>query len=115
MAKKHFIEDGNNRVILATDGDFNIGISSYGDLKEFIASKRNDGIYLTCIGLGENYDYSSSTMEALAKSGNGYWGYIDGVGVMQSEFIGKSISFEKSSWLAFASLYLMLTLAIFCI
>ncbi len=77
VAKKHFIEDGNNRVILATDGDFNIGISSYGDLKEFIASKRNDGIYLTCIGLGANYDYSSSTMEALAKSGNGYWGYIN--------------------------------------
>ncbi|MDE5755611.1 MAG: von Willebrand factor type A domain-containing protein, partial [Clostridia bacterium] len=76
IAKSHFIEDGNNRVILATDGDFNIGIRNTGELKEFIASKRNDGIYLTCIGLGNNGDYSSSTMEALSKSGNGYWGYI---------------------------------------
>lgn len=76
VAKKHFIAEGNNRVILATDGDFNIGISDEGELKEFIAAKRDDGIYLTCIGLGNNYDYSTSTMEALAKSGNGYWGYI---------------------------------------
>ncbi|MDE6275758.1 MAG: von Willebrand factor type A domain-containing protein, partial [Clostridia bacterium] len=76
VAKKHFIADGNNRVILATDGDFNIGISSPGKLKEFIAGKRNDGIFLTCIGLGNSYDYSIETMEALAKSGNGYWGYI---------------------------------------
>lgn len=76
VAKSHFIEDGNNRVILATDGDFNIGISNAGELKEFISTKRDDGIYLTCIGLGNGYDYSMSTMEALAKSGNGYWGYI---------------------------------------
>ena len=76
VAKSHFIEDGNNRIILATDGDFNIGISNVGDLKEFISSKRDDGIYLTCIGLGYNNDYSTATMEALAKSGNGYWGYI---------------------------------------
>ena len=76
IAKKHFIEDGNNRVILATDGDFNIGISDEGELKEFISSKRDDGIYLTCIGLGRDYEYATRTMEALAKSGNGYWGYI---------------------------------------
>ncbi|MDE7192232.1 MAG: von Willebrand factor type A domain-containing protein [Clostridia bacterium] len=76
VAKNHFIDDGNNRIILATDGDFNIGISDPGELKEFISAKRNDGIYLTCIGLGNNSDYSAATMEALAKSGNGYWGYI---------------------------------------
>ncbi|MDE6758960.1 MAG: von Willebrand factor type A domain-containing protein [Clostridia bacterium] len=76
VAKKHFIEGGNNRVILATDGDFNIGISDDGQLKEFISAKRDDGTYLTCIGLGNSYEYSRSTMEALAKSGNGYWGYI---------------------------------------
>ena len=76
VAKKHFIENGNNRVILATDGDFNIGISDVGQLKEFISAKRDDGTYLTCIGLGNSYSYSTSTMEALAKSGNGYWGYI---------------------------------------
>ncbi|MDE6474181.1 MAG: von Willebrand factor type A domain-containing protein [Clostridia bacterium] len=76
VAKNHFIDDGNNRIILATDGDFNIGISNPGELKEFISTKRNDGIYLTCIGLGYNSDYSTATMEALSKSGNGYWGYI---------------------------------------
>ena len=76
VAKKHFIEDGNNRVILATDGDFNIGISDSSLLKEFISQKRDDGTYLTCIGLGNSYSYSTDTMEALAKSGNGYWGYI---------------------------------------
>lgn len=76
IAKNHFIEDGNNRIILATDGDFNIGISDPGELKEFISQKRDDGIYLTCIGLGYNGDYSTATMEALSKCGNGYWGYI---------------------------------------
>lgn len=76
IAKQHFIEEGNNRVILATDGDFNIGISDAGQLKEYISTKRDDGIYLTCIGLGSDYDYSRATMEALSKSGNGYWGYI---------------------------------------
>ncbi|MBD5085921.1 MAG: DUF3520 domain-containing protein [Clostridiales bacterium] len=80
VAKNHFIEDGNNRVILATDGDFNIGISDVGELKEFISSKKDDGIYLTCIGLGNDYGYATSTMEALSKSGNGYWGYIHNMG-----------------------------------
>ena len=76
VAKSHFIADGNNRVILATDGDFNIGISDAGELKEFISTKRDDGVYLTCIGLGNGFEYTTATMEALAKSGNGYWGYI---------------------------------------
>ncbi len=76
VAKSHFINDGNNRVILASDGDFNIGISDVGELKEFISEKRDGGIYLTCIGLGNIGDYSISTMEALARSGNGYWGFI---------------------------------------
>ena len=80
VAKSHFIEDGNNRVILATDGDFNIGISDAGQLKEFISAKKDDGIYLTCIGLGNDYGYATSTMEALSKSGNGYWGYIHNMG-----------------------------------
>lgn len=76
IAKKHFIEDGNNRVVLMTDGDFNVGISDSNELAEFITTKRNDGIYLSCIGFGESYNYSISTMEALAKHGNGNWGYI---------------------------------------
>jgi len=76
VAQKHYIPDGNNRVILATDGDFNIGISDPGQLKEFISTKKDNGVYITCVGLGSHIDYSLRTMEVLAKSGNGYWGYI---------------------------------------
>lgn len=76
IAKKCYIEEGNNRVIIMTDGDFNVGISNAEDLKEFISEKRDDGIYLSCIGFGESYNYSVTTMEVLAKNGNGNWGYI---------------------------------------
>ncbi len=75
-AAKNFIEDGNNRVILMSDGDFNVGISSTNSLIDFISRKRNEGVYLSCIGFGSTYDYSIETMEALSKYGNGNWGYI---------------------------------------
>lgn len=75
-ATEHFIEDGNNRVILMSDGDFNVGISSEKELKEYITDQRDKGVYLSCIGFGEAYNYSLATMETLAKNGNGNWGYI---------------------------------------
>ncbi len=78
LAKKHFKKDGINRVILATDGDFNVGVTSHGDLMRLIEEKRNDGIFLTVLGFGTG-NLKDSTMEALADRGNGNYGYIDSV------------------------------------
>lgn len=76
IARKHFINDGNNRVILATDGDFNIGISDQTELQNYIADKRDSGIYLSILGFGMG-NYHSDTAETLAKNGNGNMFYID--------------------------------------
>ena len=76
MAKKNFIHDGNNRVILATDGDFNVGVTSQGDLIRLIERKREDHIYLSVLGFGRG-NYQDSTMEQLADNGNGNYAYID--------------------------------------
>lgn len=76
IAKKYFIKNGNNRVILATDGDFNVGVSSQDDLMDLIEEKRQDGIFLSALGFGQdsrNFD----TMELLADNGNGMFAYID--------------------------------------
>lgn len=75
-AKNHFIEGGNNRVILATDGDFNVGISSQKELEKFISEKRDEGIYLSVMGVGLG-NTRDSIMESLARNGNGNYGYID--------------------------------------
>lgn len=76
LAKSTFIEGGNNRIILATDGDFNIGISSEKELEKLIAKERDAGIYLTCLGVGMG-NYKDSKIEALAKTGKGNFAYID--------------------------------------
>lgn len=76
VAQENFIEGGNNRVILATDGDFNVGVSSDGDMQRLIEEKRNTGIYLTCLGFGMG-NYKDSKMEVLADKGNGNYAYID--------------------------------------
>jgi Ca-activated chloride channel family protein len=76
LAKESFIKEGNNRVILATDGDFNVGISDAGALKNFIAEKRDDGIFLSVLGFGQG-NYQDATMQALAQNGNGNAAYID--------------------------------------
>lgn len=68
--------DGNNRIILCTDGDFNVGISSAGDLEELITQKRESGIYLSVLGFGMG-NYKDSKMEILADKGNGNYAYID--------------------------------------
>ncbi len=76
MAKKAFIKNGNNRVILATDGDFNVGQSSEKELEDMIVGFRQTGIYLTCLGVGMG-NYKDSKLETLAKKGNGNFAYID--------------------------------------
>ncbi len=76
LAKKSFIRNGNNRVILATDGDFNVGQNTEKELEELIALERKSGIYLTCLGVGMG-NYKDSKLEALAKNGNGNFAYLD--------------------------------------
>ena len=78
IAKKYFIDGGNNRVILATDGDFNVGIRKTDDLADFIAEKRESGIYFSVYGFGRG-NIQSDIMETLALNGNGAYGYIDSV------------------------------------
>ena len=76
VAKQNFIHNGNNRVILATDGDFNVGVSSQGGLIRLIEKKREDHIYLSVLGFGYG-NYQDSKMEQLADNGNGNYAYID--------------------------------------
>lgn len=76
VAKRHFIKDGNNRVILATDGDFNIGQASEEELEKMITQHQQWGIYLTCLGVGMG-NYKDSKLEILAKKGNGNFAYLD--------------------------------------
>lgn len=76
LAEKNFNPEKNNRIILATDGDFNVGINAPGDLEQFIASKRGKGIYLTALGFGMG-NYHNSTLETMADKGDGNHFYIN--------------------------------------
>ena len=76
IAQKAFIENGNNRIILASDGDFNVGISSESDLVDLIQKKKETGIYLSVLGFGRG-NYKDNKMELLADKGNGNYYYID--------------------------------------
>jgi len=76
LAKENFIENGNNRVIIATDGDFNVGVTSESELSDLIKEKAKDEIYLSVIGFGTG-NYADARMEALADDGNGNYSYID--------------------------------------
>ena len=78
LAKGTFIEGGNNRIILATDGDFNVGQTTEKELEELITKERQSGIYLTCLGVGMG-NYKDSKIEALAKRGNGNFAYLDDI------------------------------------
>lgn len=76
MAKSQFIEGGNNRVIIATDGDFNVGETSEEEMEKLITQHKQWGIYLTCLGVGMG-NYKDSKLETLAKKGNGNFAYLD--------------------------------------
>ena len=78
LAKKHFITGGNNRVLIATDGDFNVGISDPNELNEFISIKRETGVYLSIFGYGVS-NTKHNIMETLANNGNGNAYYIDSI------------------------------------
>ncbi len=91
IATEHFIEDGNNRVILASDGDFNVGVNSAKDLKTLIEKKSESGVYLSVLGYGMG-NYKDEQMQTLADRGNGNHAYIDNLQeaqkVLVSEFGG---------------------------
>ena len=76
LAREHFLESGNNRVILATDGDFNIGVSSDGELVSMIEEERDTGVFLSVLGFGTG-NLQDATMERLADHGNGHYAYAD--------------------------------------
>lgn len=76
VAKKRFIPGGNNRIILATDGDFNVGISSEKELEDLIGQQGETGIHLTCLGVGMG-NYKDSKLSLLAQKGQGNFAYID--------------------------------------
>ncbi|MBD3410417.1 MAG: DUF3520 domain-containing protein [Ignavibacteriales bacterium] len=78
LANENFMKDGNNRVIIATDGDFNVGPSSDAELTRMIEARRDDGIFLTVLGFGMG-NYKDSKMEKLADKGNGNYAYIDNI------------------------------------
>jgi len=98
VAKEHFKEGGNNRIILATDGDFNIGESSNASMEQLIEEKRNDGVFLTVLGYGMG-NYKDSKMETLANKGNGNYAYIDNITearkVLVNEFGGTLFTIAK--------------------
>lgn len=86
VAKENFMKDGNNRVILATDGDFNVGVSSDAELVSLIEKKRDMGIFLTVLGFGTG-NYKDSKMEGLADKGNGNFAYVDNILEAQKVFV----------------------------
>ena len=98
VAESNFTKGGNNRIILATDGDFNIGISSPRELEKMIETKRTSGIYLTVLGFGMG-NYKDNRMKVLAEKGNGNHAYIDNLTeakkVLVNEFGGTLFTVAK--------------------
>ncbi len=97
-ALKNFQKGGNNRVILATDGDFNVGASSDAEMVRLIEEKRESGVFLTVLGFGMG-NYKDNKMQKLANKGNGNHAYIDGLAeakkVLVSEFGGTMFTIAK--------------------
>jgi Ca-activated chloride channel family protein len=90
LAEKYFIEGGTNRVLLATDGDFNVGLSDVDALVDLIATKRQTGVFLSVYGFGSAWDggnYQDEVAEQLADNGNGVYFFIDGEEEARRAFI----------------------------
>ncbi|GAB3932048.1 vWA domain-containing protein [Larkinella terrae] len=85
VAQENFRKDGNNRVILATDGDFNVGASSDGDMQRLVEEKRKSGVFLSVLGFGMG-NYKDNKLETLSDKGNGNYAYIDNLQEAQKVF-----------------------------
>jgi len=98
IAGDNFIKNGNNRVILATDGDFNVGASSDAEMERLIEQKRRDGVFLSVLGFGMG-NYKDSKMQKIADRGNGNYAYIDNLlearKVLVSQFGGTLLTIAK--------------------
>jgi len=98
IARENFIKNGNNRVILATDGDFNVGLSSDRAMEDLIEEERESGVFLTALGFGMG-NYKDSKLESLAQTGNGNHAYIDSMQearrVLGTEFGGTIYTIAK--------------------
>ncbi|MEB3799939.1 VWA domain-containing protein [Flavobacterium columnare] len=90
IAEENFIKEGNNRIVLTTDGDFNVGASTDKEMEPLIERKRKTGIFLTCLGYGMG-NYKDSKMETLANKGNGNYAYIDNM-QEATRFLGKEFN-----------------------
>ena len=88
VAMENFIEKGNNRIILATDGDFNVGASSNAEMERLIERKRDEGVFLTVVGFGMG-NYKDDKMEILADKGNGNYAYIDNLQEARKVFVNE--------------------------
>jgi len=86
VARDNFKEHGNNRVILATDGDFNVGVSDVESLQKLIEEKRETGVYLTCIGVGGE-GINDALMKTLSVKGNGNYAYLDSLAEAKKVFV----------------------------
>jgi Ca-activated chloride channel family protein len=86
IAREHFMKKGNNRVILATDGDFNVGVTDDGELTRLIERERESGVFLTVLGVGDG-NLQDAKMEKLADHGNGNYSYLDDVFEAQKVFV----------------------------
>jgi len=86
LAQENFIKGGANRVILGTDGDFNVGVTNRGDLVRLIEEKRKTGVFLSVLGFGMG-NYKDSTLEELARHGNGQHAYIDSFAEAKKVFV----------------------------
>jgi Ca-activated chloride channel family protein len=97
-AAENLLADGNNRVILATDGDFNVGVSSLSELEKLIEEKRKSGIHLSVLGVGDD-NYHDANLEALADKGNGNYAYLDSMKeaekVFKRELTGTLVAIAK--------------------
>jgi Ca-activated chloride channel family protein len=98
IAQSNFVKEGNNRVILCTDGDFNVGASSDDDMERLIEREREGGVFLTVLGYGMG-NYKDNKMQKLANKGNGNHAYIDGLNeakkVLVNEFGGTLFTIAK--------------------
>ncbi len=88
IARENFIEDGNNRIILATDGDFNVGVSSTSEMERLMEKERDSGIFMSVMGFGTG-NIKDDKMETIADKGNGNYAYIDNIQEARKVFISE--------------------------